>query len=378
MRQLFVVLTGLFCALAHASGPAVLNNTDHAVQDATGAIAILGGTNTVNQTCPTGTTAPTDCFTAGGPQYLVESTAIANAVNSGVAEYLALSSTSTGTPNTNVPYKVINQSSTGYVVELDQNNYSALVANDQIYVMAYCGGPGSGDLYPPIAFSTILPNTLGALTSNDCGYASGIEFSMTSSYMGFDTSSPSGTTESLSAVVAVLRANHSTWGWGDVKGALRQTASNWSTGYTAYNATGPAYGFGNIDYTSANAISSTASIYLQGPGLTVSPQTGYAVLTLYPFKTTRRSKEAIYSVSSSYSWPVKNEYTTSDITASGATLLYTSNGTDVTPTYVYTPAASGSVTFIAFTTDGSGAYSRAESYSEQTISLTLNGKCYNN
>ncbi len=375
--KLFVFLS-LFSTIAVASGPNVLSNTDHIVGSVQQAISILGGTNIVDQTCPSGTTPGVSCFTAGGPDFLSNTVMIANAVNSNVQEFLGGTATSTGTPNAHVPYQVLNQSSTGYTLaQIDQNAYADLITNNQIYEMAYCGGPASGDLYPPIAASNILPNTTGALVSNQCGYATGIEFSMLAGYKGFATGTPSGTTEAMSGVLAVLGANHPTWSFADIKGALRQTASNWVNGYTpiATPAGVNSFGFGNIDYDAANAIGSTASIFLQGPGMRIVNHQYFAAITLYPFRSTRRVKEVIYVGGT---WPAAstvNELTAAQITAAGATLVFTSNGSDLEPAFTYAPAASGTAVFRALTLDASGNGSRLESFSASSQTFLVGSAC---
>jgi hypothetical protein len=179
----------------------------------------------------------------------------------------------------------------------------------------------------------------------------------------------------MSGVLAVLKSNHPTWAWGDIKGALRQTASNWVTGYTPNNSVGPGYGFGNINYDAANAISSTAGIFLQSPGLQIFPHGYYAMLTLYPFKTTRRVKEVVYIGGT---WPAAstvNELTAAQIASAGGTLVYTSNGIDVKPTFSYAPAATGTAQFTALTLDASGNGSRVESFTQQTQLFVVGSAC---
>jgi hypothetical protein len=78
----------------------------------------------------------------------------------------------------------------------------------------------------------------------------------------------------------------------------------------------------------------------------------------------------VYRVSPSYKWPLKNEYTSTDVAASGGTLVYTSNGTDNTPSFTYTAGAAGTVDLVAFTTDGEGSYSRVEEFSVMSESMT--------
>ena len=369
-RTLFLSLI-LACAPVFASGPNVLSNTDHIVSDVTAAISILSGSNTVDQTCPTGTTPGVSCFSVGGPGFVSALMLPSYATNSVITNYLA----GTATPANHAPYGVLNQSSTGYDLALDQSNYNALESAPALFVMAFCGGPGSDGAYPPIAMSTILPNTTGPLSGNTCGYATGIEFSMTAGYKGFATGSPSGTTEAFSGVYAVLAANHPTWTWGDVKSALRQTASNWSGGYTAFNASGPGFGFGNIDYDSANAISSTASIYLQSPGMQLLNHGHYLTIVLYPFLTTRRAKEVVYIGGT---WPAAstgNELTAAQIASAGGTKIIDDGGATGTQSFTYAPAATGSAVFTALTLDASGNGSRVESFNSVSQSFVVGSAC---
>lgn len=370
IRALFCFL---LCGVGNAAPPNVLSNTDHIVSDSISAISILtsGGAYTVDQTCPTGGVGYNPGSTCGQTNsFTPPNIFVSDAVNTGATFYTA----NTATPVNHAPYGVINMSATGYSLNVyDQANYATLTSNQTLFMTAYCGGPGSGDTYPPVAVSTILPNTTGPLTGSTCGYARGIEFSMTAGYKGFATGSPSGTTEAMSGVFAVLKANHPTFSWADIKGSLRQTASNWTTGYAPINAGG--YGFGNIDYDSANAIVSTSSIYLQGPGMLVAPHGYYVTVTLYPFLTTRRVKEVVYLGGT---WPAAssvNELTAAQISSAGGTLVYTSNGVDVTPTFNYSPGASGSATFTALTLDSSGNGSRVENFTQQTASFVVGSAC---
>ena len=371
MKFLFSFLSCLW-GVAIAAPPNLLSNTDHIVSDSISAISILtGSAYTVDQTCPTGGAGYNPGSNCGSTNSFVPPGIFTlDAVNTGATFYSA----ETATPVNHAPYGVINMSATGYNLSVyDQANYAALIANAILFMTAYCGGPGSGDAYPPVAVSTILPNTTGPLSSNSCGYAQGIEFSMTAGYKGFATGSPSGTTEAMSGVFAVLKANHSSFTWSDIKGALRQTASNWSTGYAPIRASG--YGFGNIDYDSANAIALTSSIFLQGPGMQIAPHGYYVTVTLYPFLTTRRVREVVYIGGT---WPAANtvnEFTAAQITAAGGTLVYTSNGTDVTPTFNYSPGASGSATFTALTLDASGNGSRVESFTQNTQNFVVGSAC---
>jgi hypothetical protein len=240
-----------------------------------------------------------------------------------------------------------------------------------------------------VAFVTVLPNNSapGSVGSSSCGYAQGIEFSipvndshcppgcMWTPIAGrgaLDVSSPSATTEAMSAVLAALKTHHPLWTWGDIKSVLRTTASNWRTGYTAVNPSGPAYGYGNIDFSRADAHAGT--IFLQPPGLVVRGS-ATADLVLYPFMSSRRSGEVIYAFQSPPTGPsprVYDEYTYSQIAALvrryRGRLVHQSNGASgVQSLHVVLPTKAP-VYFVAFTVDNISNlalahYSRLEAYS---------------
>jgi len=261
-----------------------------------------------------------------------------------------------------------------------QSAIPVATAADAIYVMAYCGQPVTGD-YPGVASSTILPS-LAALPQipvgggGGCGYQVGIEFSMTADYKGFATSSPSGTTEAMSGVLAMMRLSHPTWTWGDIKGALRQTTDAWSAGYAAKH-TSPAlsFGYGNINYDAATAVASTSAIYLQPPGFSVQNHGYYVTVTLYPYMSTRRSKEVVYIGGS---WPASssvNVMTAAQIASAGGTKVFDDAGATGVQTFTYAPAATGSATLTAITLDGSGNGSRVESFTQSAQSFVVGTAC---
>lgn len=257
-------------------------------------------------------------------------------------------------------------------VPMDVQLYSQLEPQGEVLSISY-GGTGFGiNPRPSTTPPGVVTTTGSASNSGDGGTGGGIEFGLSPSYLGLDTSEDSWVSAEIAGFILAMKYQHSTWNVWDIKGALRQTASNWTTGYNPSS-----YGYGIISYASATAVSSPTAVYLQGPLMSIfNPTNTYATITLLPYRSTRRSHEIIVSVSAAYTWPIKNEYTAADIAASGATTLYTSNGTDVEPTYVYVPAVSGSITFAAFTTDGSGNYSRIESaFSEQTLTLATSTQC---
>lgn len=225
----------------------------------------------------------------------------------------------------------------------------------------------TGPQFPPVALTNVSNCSFG-----NSGWT--VEFCVpaayASTYPGCGTNSLSGTTSSFSQFLAAFEQLHSTFNLWDVKAAFRQTAGNWATGYDHTN-----WGYGAINWPNANALSTTSALYLQPPTMTVANYGYYAVFTLYPFRQSRRVEEVIYSVPAAYAWPVKNEYTAADLAASGGTLLYTSNGTDVEPQFTYVPSVSGTLTAVGFTTDGSGNYSRVEEFSKLSVPLTAGTAC---
>jgi hypothetical protein len=261
------------------------------------------------------------------------------------------------------PYGVLNYSFTHGPREDDY--YAQFARYDQLASLPYLGGCTVTDVcrQPGIyTVETASQNQFGLGPS-----ASGVEFEFSARYKGFDTFAASWVTAGMSAVLTALRYDHPSWAAPDIVAALRQTAANWTAGYSATN-----YGYGIVDYDKADAITNASSLYLEPPVMDIINFGDYAAIVLYPFRQTRRAYEVLYSVDPSYVWPVKDEYTKIDIAASRAKLLYTSNGTDVTPTFSYTPAIlGGPVTLVAFTTDGKGNYSRVESFSPQQVRLTV-------
>jgi hypothetical protein len=205
--------------------------------------------------------------------------------------------------------------------------------------------------------------------SGNGGTGPGIEFALSASYKGLDTSADSWVSAEMAGLLGALRFGHPTWTWFDIKGALRQTAANWPSGYNA-----AFFGYGTIDWDGANAVASTNAIFLQPPVLLATLVSKTQILvTVYPFRQTRRAYEVVYVVPANYSWPLKNEYTLSDIVASGATQVFSSQGsTAVTPSGVANLVIQpGTYQLMAFTTDGLGNYSRVESFSAVTTPAVL-------
>ena len=363
MKKLSAILL-LWAGAASAAGPNILINTQHAGGNAVAAVnAALGAgvVNTAGGIYVDGTSA-----VDGSP---FDPTIIADSQNVGLTFY----SVPALTPGNHAPYLVTSSSfSWAQINNADTIHYVDFLARGAMDVRTY--GPVS-----PVATGT-APQAIGAtIGMTGTGYASGwgAEFQIAVNYtlnsVNIAGSTLSGGTAAFAGLLASLKYAHPAINWFDIKAALRQTAANWATGWSSAT-----YGYGTINPFGAGSadalLTAGSTIYLQPPNIQVQTDTWYTVITLYPFRQSRRAHEEVWSVPAAYSWPVKNEYTATDIAAAGGTLIYTSSGTDVTPTVVWGPVA-GTYTIIAFTVDGAGGYSRVEPFSAQSITLSPPSAC---
>ncbi len=363
MKKLLPLLICFF-SLSAISAPNVLSNSDHAasnIQSALTALSISGVV--VNQTCasPCGSAiiapgSPFILFALGaGPFYALNSSTVVN----------------------HQPYTVLTESTTNYSEVLDQQNYNTLETNGIIYSMPHCPTMPLSPDYPPVTMVNVLPAGASSHTVATCGYDGGTEFSLSANYLyAGSTGSPSATGATMAGILAAMKNTQSTWNWFDIKGALRQTASNWATGWTQNN--GGALGYGNVNYAAASTLASTANIFLQAPGFVVINHGYYAQILLYPFATTRRVKEEIFVGGS---WPAAstiNEMTATQVTAAGGTHIAQCDNTGTTAfSCSYAVPATGSATFTALTLDASGNGSRVESFSQITQSFVVGVACLN-
>lgn len=146
----------------------------------------------------------------------------------------------------------------------------------------------------------------------------------------FCVSSLSCLTAGNAGIMAALRHQHPTWNWYDVKAALRQTGTNWSTGYDATD-----YGFGQVNHATATAFTD-AEILLQAPSVATSTTAyGQRQFTVYPFKQTRRVKEVLFQFDTNPGFQA-NELTLGDIQALGGVKITehaTTSATTTAPIY---------------------------------------------
>lgn len=280
---------------------------------------------------------------------------VADSGNASATTIVSMANPGGGSVN-HAPYQVI-----ALPAGTDTRSYYSQLQS-QIGVISLAKGPGNASDHqlPTVGTATTSPNSLDGAT----GW--GVTFGLSASYLGLNTVSDSNNSGIMAGLLVALLYNHSTWNAFDAQAAMRVTAGNWPT-YSHTN-----YGYGIASWSAAN---SASTLYLQPPQMEVANGTYFVIMTLYPFRQTRRAHEEIRSCTPGYAWPAKNEYTLSDVTAGCGTLLYTSNGTDVTPTFNYSPAASGTLTLIAFTTDGSGNYSTVQEWQPLTESFTIGGAC---
>jgi len=357
-----VALLLFFTPGALLAAPNVLNATTHAGQQISPAIVATLGAGVVDVSIfvdysPTDSTVASLVADSNNPSGTFKSVATNLTVN-------------------HQPYIAMNVSYTGYSIGVDEQQYATLVGLGAIVAQPLAiksNGTQPNGTPPPLVLSGA-----SSRESTNGGTGWGIEFAIEASSCavsclstsGFSISEDSFTSAALAGFLAALYHQHPTWTWFDIKGALRQTAANWSGGYNHNN-----FGYGTINWPNANAIGSTASLYLQPPNISFQNFGFYVRATLYPYRQTRRDHEVVYSCTPGYSWPVKNEYSLADVTGGCGSLLYTSNGTDVEPTFTYAPAVTSNVTFIAFTTDGAGAYSRVEEFSPVQVSFLVGSSC---
>lgn len=355
MRRALSLLCLLLAAGTASAAPNVLANTAHVATVLNAALANIYGAGVVDVSIFSDVTSTDD-----GLNPLTQAAHIAAAVDTTRTDFQAANLSN---QVNHAPYAVLTSPFVGYSITVETANYVAMTANGVIYSWPDTATQPAGTP-PPILAS--------AVTFNGGSSFPGTEFTLTTPYLGQATTDGSNATMVMGAVYAAMRHDHPTWTWGDIKGALRQTATNWATGYSSSN-----FGYGTVSYSSATAIAGTSSIFLQPPLITAvqaSPGQYQVQLTIYPFRSTRRHHEVVYAVPTSYTFPVKNEYTATDIAnavTGGAVLIFTGDTVSTTPSGggVLTGLTIGaSYNIIGFTTDNVGGYSRVETFSP--VSLT--------
>ena len=169
-------------------------------------------------------------------------------------------------------------------------------------------------------------------------------------------------TAANAGILAWVRFNHPTWNWFDVKAALRQTGTNWQNGYSSLT-----YGYGQVNHLTANALTDN-QIFLQPPPASVSTLTGQITFTVYPFRQTRRVKEALFQFPTAPATTTA-ELTLAQIQALGGTKITEYTSTSATSTLNPIPISTAVTNgyFVWFTadnaSDSTANFSRIDSYS---------------
>jgi len=235
----------------------------------------------------------------------------------------------------------------------DTTMYEVLSKNGLVHVYAYeprksqpFGAP------PPAVFVTV--NLCGGKTGG------GIEFCVPKKYMNGhgQSDTPSGATAQLAGLMACLKYNHPAWNWFDIKAALRSTSSNFLTGYTPFN-----WGYGSIDYRSANALTDSAKLPLFPPAaVMVTKRPDTVVFAINSFKQARRAADALF-VFNLRPAPTQKELSLEELNAMGGRLLFTGDRPETANTCSFRMTGNSPAYFVWLTRDRQGRYSRIESYS---------------
>jgi len=178
-----------------------------------------------------------------------------------------------------------------------------------------------------------------AVAHEDGGYGAGLEFQT-------DDSSTSAATARVAGVIAQIMTDHPSWNFHDARQAIRQTCSNYSTGWTKET------GFGTMDKTAARAVTS-----------------------LDPMSPTRRThSESSNTITVGWKNSLMTDYATTLIAlfdeepsrTDEPTGFYDSTGTSTTYDF-YGKAGTYYLTWM--TKDSSGNYSKIESFDYAEISF---------
>ena len=145
------------------------------------------------------------------------------------------------------PYNLFSVSFTEFQPD-SSTEYDLTNTYDFTQNYAYTNSPPVAIGTPPPAFQT-APGISGP----------GTEWAIDTNVITTGGGSISCETAANAGIMASLRYNHPSWNWFDVKAALRQTGTNWTTGYNPNNN-----GFGTVEYAAANAFTNS-QLLLQPP-----------------------------------------------------------------------------------------------------------------
>jgi hypothetical protein len=258
---------------------------------------------------------------------------------------------------------ILSSSFSGWRSIYDSALYLKLTGNGMVHVYAYVPQQTQPPNTPPPA-SFVTVNRIGGATGD------GIEFGVPATYMhgkGQSTTS-SGVTAQLAGLMACLKYLHPAWNWFDIKAALRATASNYATGYDPQK-----YGYGSIDYPSANALADAATLPLFAPAAVVFPQKGnHLFFCVNSFKQSRRATDVLFKFQTP-PVPHLKELTLTEIIAMGGRQVFSGDLSTTGNVYPYRVTRDETAYFVWFTEDAQGMFSRIERYSIiGPVKLTLN------
>ncbi|USN92017.1 MAG: right-handed parallel beta-helix repeat-containing protein [Candidatus Nomurabacteria bacterium] len=316
----------------------VLSNSRHAYGDITNTIDQLLGAGHVGTDIIVDSTSMSGDTFSGGP---------AAAINPNATYY-----DHTGAMvSSSAPYGINTTSYTGYTGD-NVTIYNQYVSYDMTYNYAFTVSTNS----PPPIFHT-APGNAG------WGSSPGIEWTIPDGpEITFGGTSLSELTARNAGLMAVIKYNHPSWNWLDVKASLRQTASNWNTGYNSAT-----YGFGVVSYASSTALTD-GEIKLQPPvARTTTNAFGQNTFTLYPYKQTRRVKEVLFQFDSNPGFQPGELSLNDVITTHGGTKIMEYSDLTATSTLAPIITAFSDKYFAWFTADdandNTADFSRIDTYS---------------
>ena len=335
--SLFVVVSGCIHFAAIAGSPVILRiNTSHGLENAKGAV-MDAGLNLTTEVIVSASS-PYD-----GRPFL--------SPDKFVADSKAVGAT------------ILSSSFSGWDYTYDSAGYLQLTNNEMVHVFAY--EPRKKQPFntpPPAAFVTV--NKIEGMTGP------GIEFCLPTNYMNGkgQSTTPSGVTAQFAGLMASLRYLHPEWNWFDIKASLRMTASNYAKGYDSLN-----YGYGTIDFHSANTLKDSEKLPLFAPSAVVRRQRGNQIdFQINSFKQSRRQADVLCKF---YHYPFSSlkEISREDITAMGGHQIFSGDLSITTNSLSYKATINETVFFVWFTKDTKGIFSRIEPYSIiGPITLTAN------
>ena len=358
MRRVIIVLVlvsffyiGIRGAWAAPIG--ILSNSSHYYSEIGTAIdKLLGSPYTSSQFTIDYTTASTDPCSSGNTVFAGYDPAVAVGTNSNF-EYC---NSSDATTSPQFPFQIFTTSFTGYTGDSipEYNAFSSYNITDNY---AFTNELTSGDIQEPPTLYTAPGNAA-------FGSGAGVEWTLNQSvYCGTDTTL-SCLTAANSGVMGWLLYEHPTWNLFDVKAAMRQSGTNWATGYSPST-----YGFGVVTATTTNMLTDS-QILLQPPeatATTIQNTLGMQItFTVFPFRQTRRVKDVLFEFATTTPGFEENELTLSQIQGLGGEEVMQYMGTTATSTLtpIYMPV--NNAHFVWFTADNStdslAHFSRIDTY----------------